>query len=78
MMIKTLSIEMTRSNKKNIVIGVHPGTVKSNLSAPFVKHVAHKVMSHNESVKLMVRLFNRLSPEDSGKIFDFSGNIIDP
>jgi len=78
MMIKTLSIEMTRSNKKNIVIGVHPGTVKSNLSAPFVKHVAHTVMSPNESVKLMVRLFNRLSPEDSGKIFDFSGNIIDP
>ncbi|MBT5166132.1 MAG: SDR family NAD(P)-dependent oxidoreductase, partial [Nitrosomonadales bacterium] len=39
MMIKNLSIELKRLNKEHVVIGIHPGTVKSQLSEPFLKHV---------------------------------------
>ena len=37
MMINNLSIELQRANKENIVIGIHPGTVKSHLSEPFLR-----------------------------------------
>ena len=76
MMIKNLSIELQRANKENIVIGIHPGTVKSALSEPFLRHVKHSIFSPRESVELMTQVINKISQKDSGKCFDFSGNII--
>ena len=78
MMIKNLSIELQRANKENIVIGIHPGTVKSALSEPFLRHVKHSIFSPKESVKLMTQVISKVSQKDSGKCFDFAGNVIDP
>ena len=78
MMIKNLSIELNRLNKEHIVIGIHPGTVKSRLSEPFLRHVKHDVFSPKESVGLMTKVINEISPKDSGKCFDFSGKVIEP
>ena len=35
MVIKNAAIEISRRNKKAIIVGLHPGTVDSNLSKPF-------------------------------------------
>ena len=78
MMISNLSIELKRANKENIVIGIHPGTVKSNLSEPFLKYVKHDIFSPRESVELMSQVISKISQEDSGKCFDFLGKVIDP
>ncbi len=78
MMIKNLSIELQRANKENIVIGIHPGTVKSALSEPFLRHVKHSIFSPSESVELMTQVISNISQKDSGKCFDFSGKVIDP
>lgn len=78
MMIKNLSIELKRMNKGHIAIGIHPGTVKSQLSDPFLKHVKHDVFSPKESVNLMVQVISKVSEKDSGKCFDYSGKIIEP
>ena len=78
MMIKNLSIELKRFNKEHVVIGIHPGTVKSNLSEPFLKHVKHDVFSPKESVEYMTKVINEITDKDSGKCFDFSGKIIEP
>ena len=78
MMIKNLSIELQRANKENIVIGIHPGTVRSTLSEPFLKYVKHGIFSPRESVELMTQVINKISQKDSGKCFDFSGKVIDP
>ena len=78
MMIKNLSIELQRANKENIVIGIHPGTVKSALSEPFLRHVKHSIFSPSESVELMTQVISKISQKDSGKCFDFSGKVIDP
>jgi len=78
MMIKNLSIELQRANKENIVIGIHPGTVRSTLSEPFLRHVKHGIFSPRESVELMTQVINKISQKDSGKCFDFSGKVIDP
>jgi len=78
MMISNLSIELKRANKENIVIGIHPGTVKSNLSEPFLKYVKHDIFSPRESVELMSQVISKISQEDSGKCFDFLGKVIEP
>jgi len=78
MMIKNLSIELKRLNKEHVVIGIHPGTVKSHLSEPFLKHVKHDVFSPEESVGFMIKVINEITHKDSGKCFDFSGKVIEP
>ena len=78
MMISNFSIELQRSNKENIVIGIHPGTVKSHLSEPFLRHVKHNIFSPRESVELMTKVISNISQKDSGKCFDFLGKVIDP
>ena len=78
MMIKNLSIELKRFNKEHVVIGIHPGTVKSNLSEPFLRHVKHDVFSPEESVGFMTKVINEINHKDSGKCFDFSGKVIEP
>ena len=78
MMIKNLSIELQRANKENIVIGIHPGTVKSNLSEPFIKNVRHNIFTPMKSVELMTQVISKISQKDSGKCFDFLGKVIEP
>ena len=78
MIIKNLSIELKRLNKEHVVIGIHPGTVKSHLSEPFLKHVKHDVFSPEESVGFMIKVINEITHKDSGKCFDFSGKVIEP
>ncbi|MBT3513283.1 SDR family NAD(P)-dependent oxidoreductase [Nitrosomonadales bacterium] len=78
MIIKNLSIELKRLNKEHVVIGIHPGTVKSHLSEPFLRHVKHDIFSPKESVDLMTQVVNKVTQKDSGKCFDFSGKVIEP
>ncbi|MDG2252538.1 MAG: SDR family NAD(P)-dependent oxidoreductase [Methylophilaceae bacterium] len=78
MMISNLSIELQRVNKNHLVIGIHPGTVKSNLSEPFLRNVKHNIFSPRESVDLMAKVISKISHKDSGKCFDFLGKVINP
>ena len=78
MMIKNLAIELKRLNKEHVVIGIHPGTVKSHLSEPFLRHVKHDIFNPKESVDLMAQVISKVSQTDSGKCFDFSGKVIEP
>ena len=78
MMIKNLAIELKRLNKEHVVIGIHPGTVKSHLSEPFLRHVKHDIFNPKESVDLMTQVISKVSQTDSGKCFDFSGKVIEP
>ena len=78
MMVSNLSIELQRANKDHIVIGIHPGTVKSDLSEPFLRHVKHSIFSPRESVELMTQVISKISQKDSGKCFDFLGKGIAP
>ena len=78
MMISNLSIELQRIDKAHVVIGVHPGTVQSQLSEPFLKNVKHSIFSPKESVGLLSKVISDIDQKDSGKCFDFSGKIIAP
>ena len=79
MMIKNLSIEVGRRNKKAILVGLHPGTVDSNLSKPFQNNVpAEKLFSPETSVDHLLKVLFNLKLENTGKIYAWDGSEIEP
>ena len=78
MIIKTLSIEVARNNKNAMIVGLHPGTVDSNLSKPFQGNVSSdKLFTPEYSVSKMAEVMNNLSPDDSGNCFAWDGKRIE-
>lgn len=79
MLLKTLSIELSRSNKQSIVVGLHPGTVDSSLSKPFQASVpAGNLFTPEDSAKQLIDVLTHLTPKQSGKCFAFDGEEITP
>jgi NAD(P)-dependent dehydrogenase (short-subunit alcohol dehydrogenase family) len=79
MFTKNISIELGRLAPNAIVVGMHPGTVDTDLSKPFQRNVPEKqLLPPSESVAALLRAIESLDREDSGKVFDFRGNEIKP
>jgi len=79
MIIKNAAIETSRRNKKSIIIGLHPGTVDSNLSKPFQSNVPKgKLFTPDYSAKKLLTVMKKLAPESSGKCFAWDGKEIGP
>ena len=79
MIIKNAAIEVARENKKAIIVGLHPGTVDSDLSKPFQGHVADKNLFTPEySAEKLLKVLEDLSPEKTGKCFAWDGKEILP
>lgn len=76
MMIKTASIEMQRRNSEAVVVGLHPGTVDSPLSAPYQKSAPAGVFAPEEAARNLWRTVRGLAPADSGKCFAYDGREI--
>ena len=72
--IKTSSIEQKRLNKNLIMVSVHPGTVNTKLSSPFIGK--RKVQTPSEAAMKIINLLEKLTLEDSGLFFDYNNNII--
>ncbi len=78
MIIKTASIETARKNKNAVIVGLHPGTVDSNLSKPFQKNVPdERLFTAEQSAQYLAKVINELTPEQSGQVFDWKGDVID-
>ncbi len=74
MLIKTMSIELRRRNPDALIVGLHPGTVASALSAPFQRGVKeHKLFTPDQSARAMLAVLDGLTPEDSGAQFAWDG-----
>ena len=77
MIFKTLSIEYARRFKNIIITGLHPGTVDTKLSQPFQNNVAEgKLFTPEYSAEKLLSVIDQISFEDSGKTFDWAGEII--
>ena len=77
--IKNFSIEVNRTNKNAIFVGLQPGTVKSFLSKPFERNVkADNLFTPEYSAEKMLQVINELTPNDSGKVFAWNGEEIQP
>ncbi len=72
MVLRNLAIEIKRTNKNAIIVGLHPGTVDSNLSKPFKASVKpEKLFSPNYSAQKLIEVLSLVKSEDSGFLFDY-------
>ena len=78
MMLKTLSIEHARGFPESVIAGLHPGTVDTQLSAPFQRRVPEgKLFTPSKSVQHMLSVIDSLVPADSGGVFAWDGSRIE-
>jgi hypothetical protein len=78
MVLKTLAIEIGRRFKKQIIIGLHPGTVDTDLSKPFQGNVPEgKLFTPEFSAESLLKVVDGLSADDSGNLFDWAGKQVD-
>jgi len=79
MLIKTLAIEVGRTRPGAICVGLHPGTVDTNLSKPFQPSVApERLFMADDAARQLVNVFGNLTPADSGGCFSWNGERILP
>lgn len=77
MVLKTLSIEFGRRFKESIIIGLHPGTVDTQLSKPFQRNVPDgKLFTPEYSASKLLAVIDQVSPSDSGLLFAWDGEQI--
>ncbi len=79
MAIKTLSIEWQRRFPTACVVGLHPGTVATALSAPFHSGLAEgQLHSPERAARHLLTVLDGLGPEHSGRVFAWDGQEIQP
>ena len=77
--VKNFSIEIKRSNPNSVFIGLQPGTVKSNLSKPFEKNVKNEnLFTPDYSATKLLEVIDSVTSDDSGKLYAWNGEEIQP
>lgn len=76
-LIRTLAIEDKRRNDRGIVVGLHPGTVDTNLSRPF-RQGGRDLFQPGRAAVQLLDVLDGLKPTDSGKLFAWDGAEIAP
>lgn len=77
MLIRNFAIEQARRAPGNICVGLHPGTVDTGLSRNFQGNVAEgKLFTPAQAAGYLLDVIERLTPEDSGKCFDWAGKEV--
>ena len=77
MLIKNFALEMGRTHKDGVIVGLHPGTVDSALSQPFQTNLPEGQLTEpNDAAANLLDVLNGLEPGESGKVFDFAGKAI--
>lgn len=78
MLTRTLSIELKRKHRRIRCVALHPGTVATDLSAPFRGGVdAEKLFSIEQSTNYLLQVLDQLDDDDNGKFFAWDGQKID-
>lgn len=77
MLIANFAIELARNRPGAIAVGLHPGTVASELSAPFQRGVAgDRLFTPAISAAHLLRVIGALTPADSGRLIAWDGSAI--
>ncbi|MWV27879.1 SDR family NAD(P)-dependent oxidoreductase [Aurantiacibacter rhizosphaerae] len=79
MLIRNFAIELGRTHKQAIIVGLHPGTVDTQLSEPFQNNLPEgQLTAPEDSAANLLSVLEGLTPEDSGDVFDWKGERIEP
>lgn len=78
-LLRTAAIEVARRWRETVIIGLHPGTVSTALSAPFSGNVApEKLFTPAWSAERLLGVLDRVTAEDSGRVFAWDGRPVEP
>ena len=76
-LIRTFSIELARRNPKACCLLLHPGTVDTQLSAPFQTNVpVEKLFSVERASQQLLAIISACTPADSGRFIAWDGSDI--
>lgn len=78
MLVRNLSIEWQRKNPDAIIVGLHPGTVETALSAPFKGNPAAERFDPATAARQLLTVLDGLNPAQSGQLFSYDGTVIAP
>lgn len=77
MLLRTLAREWRVSHRNVTVAALHPGTVASPLSDPFVSdNYSKRVLEPTESAQALLHVLGSLTPAQSGCFYDWRGEPI--
>ncbi|NQX88188.1 MAG: SDR family NAD(P)-dependent oxidoreductase [Halioglobus sp.] len=77
MLLRTIAHEWRLSHRNAAVVALHPGTVRSPLSSPFISpHYKNTVHTPAECADYLMRVLDNLRTEASGGFYDWEGNTI--
>lgn len=75
--VRTASIEIARRWREAVVVGLHPGTVETPLSAPFSANLSpDKLFTPAFAAARLLAVIDGLGPGDSGKCFAWDGSEV--
>lgn len=76
-LIRTFSIELAGKRRQAICVGLHPGTVDSELSRPFQGAVADGQLSPPDlAAWRLLSIIDQLKPGDSGRVIAWDGTAV--
>jgi NAD(P)-dependent dehydrogenase (short-subunit alcohol dehydrogenase family) len=79
MVLKTASIEAARRSPEAIIVGLHPGTVDSALSAPFQGAVPDGALrTPDVAAEALLDVLEGLTPADTGRCLAWDGREVPP
>lgn len=73
--VRTVSVELARARPEAICVALHPGTVATPLSAPFMKS-GLDLQQPEEAAARLLTVIEGLAPADTGQFFDHLGEGI--
>jgi NAD(P)-dependent dehydrogenase (short-subunit alcohol dehydrogenase family) len=71
-LVRTAAIELARTHPHAICLALHPGTVATNLSQPFVRE-GRLTLDAAHAARHLLAVIEGLRPEDTGGFFDWRG-----
>ncbi len=74
MLIRTLAVEHRRTRPLGVCVALHPGTVATELSAPFRSGLAaDQLFTADQAAAALLRVMDGLGPEANGGLFAWDG-----
>lgn len=78
MLLRNYAIELGRTHRQAVVVGLHPGTVDTPLSEPFQANLPEgQLTERGAAANNLLDVIDGLTPEDSGHVFDWRGERVE-
>jgi len=77
MIMKGTSLEYNKTNPNTVCVSLHPGTVQTNLSAPFRDPHKFALLSPEESASSLLEVIEKLEKKNSGEVWGWDGEQIE-